>query len=163
MFFPISWMSPKTVAIAMVPFSSCSFPEAARVSFILRNELPTVSALSKSCGRNFFPVSKSFPTLSRAGTMQLSIIFTGAFFSRSLAVASAALSLKPFSIICISSFSSAFFSAPIVSVKVFFFSVSFLGDAMGVPFIWMEIVPSLTASERIFCRAFSVVGSRVPV
>ena len=94
-------MSPYTVAIAIVPLLSSSAPLAASVSFIFPNEFPTVSALSKSWGRNFFPVSKSFPTLSSAGTMQLFITFTGASDFKSSSVAAAAFSLKPFSIMVI--------------------------------------------------------------
>src|SRR5574344_1807889 len=99
MFFPMSCMSPKTVAMTIEPLFSCLTPVAARCCLMTLNALPTVSALSKSCGRNFFPVSKSFPTLSSAGTMQLFIIDTGSSCARSVCTAPTAWSLNPFIII----------------------------------------------------------------
>src|SRR5574344_1770750 len=87
MFFPMSCMSPKTVAMTIEPLFSCLTPVAARCCLMTLNALPTVSALSKSCGRNFFPVSKSFPTLSSAGTMQLFIIEINASSSGVAAIA----------------------------------------------------------------------------
>ena len=118
MFFPMSWMSPKTVQITMLPFDSWAFPLSSRNALITAKLALTVSAESKSWGKNFFPISKSFPTMSNAGTMQRSIIWTGSFpSSRSFFVASADESLNPLQIMFMSALSE---------------SVKFSGN-LGVP------------------------------
>ena len=103
----------------MLPFDSWALPVASKCALITAKLALTVSAASKSCGKNFFPVSKSFPTMSRAGTMHRSIISTGNRPSPSnFLVASADESLKPLQIIFTSDFSD---------------SERFSGTTLGVP------------------------------
>ncbi len=102
----MSWISPKTVQITILPFDSCATPLASWWALITAKLLLTVSAESKSWGKNFFPISKSFPTMSRAGTMQRSMISTGSFPSSSnFFVASGEESLKPLQIMLMSELS----------------------------------------------------------
>ena len=67
MFFPISWISPLTVARITVPRFSRSTPSFVIFSFMIPKAARAASALIKSCGRNTVPASKPFPTSSRAG------------------------------------------------------------------------------------------------
>ena len=86
MFFPISWMSPFTVATTTVPFGSSFFPALSSSSFMTVNAHFAASALIKSWGRYTFFSSKPFPTISRAGMIySLITVIESVFKSNALA------------------------------------------------------------------------------
>ena len=80
MFFPISWISPFTVAMTIVPFFSCATPWLATYSLMASNPAFAASALINSCGRNIVPFSKPCPTRSSAGTRSSLMISMVPFF-----------------------------------------------------------------------------------
>ena len=97
MFFPMSWISPLTVARIMVPFFSWVSPLPAMAFLITSKAALAASALINSCGRKTVPFSKPFPTWSSAGMIS-SLITSRASFSFKRAVTlSTATSFKPLS------------------------------------------------------------------
>ena len=62
MFFPMSWMSPFTVAKMIVPRDVPFWPVCSMWARICENAFFAASAAINNCGRNIVLFSKHFPT-----------------------------------------------------------------------------------------------------
>ena len=97
MFLPMSWMSPFTVAMTILP--GYSLPRSPFIPALSASKAaPAASALMSSCGRYISPASKPLPTLSSAGISSEFITSSGSVPPATSRFASfVAASVRPFS------------------------------------------------------------------
>ncbi len=93
MFLPMSWTSPLTVAITIVPFGLPASPERAFSASMYGTRWPTACFITRAdfttCGRNILPAPKRSPTTFIPAISGPSITWIGrAYFCRASSVSS---------------------------------------------------------------------------
>ena len=101
MFLPMSWTSPLTVAITIVPFARPASPERAFSSSMNGTRWPTACFMTRAdlttCGRNILPAPKRSPTTFMPAISGPSITWIGrAYCRRASSVSSTMCVVMPF-------------------------------------------------------------------